>query len=55
MFRTKCFICTFHSIVASANTVQRRADDDTPLNIRGPEASRIAKKRAARRRDAGNE
>ncbi len=55
MFRVKCFICTFHSIGASANTIQRRADDDSQVIVRGPEASRIAKRRAARQQAVQNE
>ncbi len=39
-------------LVASANDVQRRADDDSELKIAGPEESRIMKKRAAKKRDA---
>ncbi len=42
-------------LVASANNIQRRADDDSQLKIHGPEASRIAKRRAARKRDAEKE
>lgn len=55
MFGSKWFICVFHSIVASANTVQRRADDDSQVIVRGPEASRIARRRAARQQAAENE
>ncbi len=39
-------------LVASANNIQRRADDDLQLKINGPEASRIARRRAAKQRDA---
>jgi len=39
-------------LVASANNIQRRADDDCQLNNLGPETSRIGKKRAAKQRDA---
>jgi hypothetical protein len=42
-------------LVASANNIQRRADDDSQLKIHGPEASRIAKRRAAKKRDAEKE
>jgi hypothetical protein len=39
-------------LVASANGSQRRPDDDIHLEIRGPEASRTARRLAAKQRDA---
>jgi len=38
-------------LVASANNIQRRADDDSALDIPRPEASRIARRRAAKKRN----
>jgi hypothetical protein len=43
---------TLFIIVASANNIQRRADDDSQPTILGPEASRIGKRRAAKKVDA---
>lgn len=42
--------CLLFFSVASAVDDQRRADEDSPVEILGPEASSIAKKRAAKRR-----
>ena len=51
-------ICTTQSIllalfilVASANDIQRLDDDDSEVEIHGPQASRVGKRRAAKKRD----
>jgi len=46
---------TLFIIVASANNIQRRADDDLQPIILGPEASRIGRKRAAKKLEAEKE
>jgi hypothetical protein len=52
MYAEQSISFVFFILVASANDVQRRADDDSELKIAGPEESRIMKKRAAKKRDA---
>jgi hypothetical protein len=42
---------TFFILVSSANDVQRRADDDEQLDINGPEASNVVKKRNTKKKE----
>lgn len=42
-------------LVASANETLRRPDDDVQVIVQGPEASRIAKKRAAKKQEEQKE
>jgi hypothetical protein len=48
MYRIKNISFTLYILVASANGIQRRADDDSTVTIRGPEASLVGRRRARR-------